>query len=68
MGGPFSAYELRIFNEWGNQIFISTSQSEKWDGTIKGAAQPAGTYIYIFHGKTVDGAPISVKGEVNIIR
>jgi len=68
MGGPFSSYELRVFNEWGNQIFMSVSQSDKWDGTIGGVAQPGGTYIYVFHGKTVDGAAVKLKGEINIIR
>ncbi len=68
MGGPFSSYELRVFNEWGNQIFISGSQADKWDGTIGGTAQPGGTYIYVFHGKTVDGVEVKRKGEINIIR
>jgi gliding motility-associated-like protein len=68
LGGPFSGYELRVFNEWGNQIFISNSQTDKWDGTYKGSIQPAGTYVYIFNGKIVDGDDVKLKGEVNLIR
>jgi gliding motility-associated-like protein len=68
IGGPFSSYELRVFNEWGHQIFISSLQSDKWDGTYKGTSQPAGTYIYIFNGKVLDGEDVKLKGEVNIIR
>jgi gliding motility-associated-like protein len=68
LGGPFSVYDLRVFNEWGNQIFISNSQSDKWDGTYKGSIQPAGTYVFIFNGKIVDGDDVKLKGEVNLIR
>jgi len=66
--GNFSDYELRVFNEWGNQLFISNNQSDKWDGTYKGAKQPAGTYIYIFNGKIVDGDDLKLNGEINLIR
>jgi gliding motility-associated-like protein len=66
--GTFSDYELRVFNEWGNQIFISNDQSNKWDGTYQGKEQPAGTYIYIFNGKAIDGEELKMNGEVNLIR
>ncbi|MGZ3902281.1 MAG: PKD-like domain-containing protein [Bacteroidia bacterium] len=66
MGGPFSSYELRIFNEWGQQIFISNSQADKWDGTYQGYVQPSGTYVYVFNGKIVDGETLKLTGQVNI--
>lgn len=68
LGGPFSVYELKVFNAWGNEVFFSNSQAEKWDGTYKEAQQPAGTYIYIFNGKIEDGEELKLKGEVHIIR
>lgn len=68
MGGPFSDYDLRVFNEWGNEIFHSSLQSDKWDGTIDGKKQPAGTYIYIFKGTTVSGEHIELQKEINLIR
>ncbi len=68
MGGPFSQYDLHVFNEWGNEIFMSSSQADKWDGSYKDHVQPAGTYIYLFTGKTFDGQVIKLKGEINIIR
>lgn len=68
LGGPFSNYELRVFNAWGNEIFVANSQNDKWDGSYRDAQQPAGTYIYIFNGKIVDGEDLRLKGEVHIIR
>jgi hypothetical protein len=47
---------------------MSTDQSIKWDGTYKGKEQPAGTYIYIFNGKVMDGSEMKMNGEVNLIR
>ncbi|HKC69348.1 MAG TPA: PKD domain-containing protein, partial [Bacteroidia bacterium] len=67
MGGPFSQYELRVFNEWGQQIFMSNSQSDKWDGTFNGAKQPEGTYMYIFNGN-IDGKSLKLSGEINLIQ
>ncbi len=66
-GGPFSQYELRVFNEWGQQIFMSNSQSDKWDGTFNGVLQPVGTYIYTFNG-TLDSGNLKLSGGINIIR
>ena len=68
LGGPFSSFDLRVFNAWGNQIFISNSQKDRWDGTYQGTPQPAGTYIYIFNGKIVEGEDVKLTGEVHIIR
>ena len=68
MGGPFSEYELRVFNEWGNLVFMSNAQQNKWDGTKNGTPQPTGTYVYTFIGKTSDGKEIKNQGEINLIR
>jgi gliding motility-associated-like protein len=68
LGGPFSSYELRVFNAWGNEVFVTNSQNNKWDGSYRDAQQPAGTYIYIFNGQIQDGEYLKLKGEVHIIR
>ncbi|HTB07112.1 MAG TPA: PKD domain-containing protein, partial [Bacteroidia bacterium] len=67
-GGPFSQFDFRIFNEWGTQIFQSESQSEGWDGTIRGTKQPAGTFTWTLVGTTVDGKAIKMTGNVTILR
>ena len=67
-GGPFSEYELRVFNEWGNQIFASNNQMTKWDGTFKGAPLQTGTYIYVFTGKLINGSDVKLQGEINLLR
>ncbi len=67
-GGPFLEIEIKIMNEWGNQIFVSSSQNEGWDGKYNNVLQPNGAYEYIISGKTLDNQPISKYGIVNLTR
>jgi gliding motility-associated-like protein len=38
---------VKVFNEWGNEIFTSVGMYDPWDGTHRGNALPAGVYYYI---------------------
>ncbi|RYZ19783.1 MAG: T9SS type B sorting domain-containing protein, partial [Sphingobacteriales bacterium] len=44
----FKATDLsfRVFNRYGQMVFSTADWNEKWDGTIKGKAQAAGTYVW----------------------
>jgi gliding motility-associated-like protein len=39
-------YELKIYNRWGELIFVSTSESEIWNGLSKGEKAPEGSYTW----------------------
>ena len=67
-GGPFLEIEIKIMNEWGNQIFVSSSQNEGWNGKYNNVLQPNGAYEYIISGKTLDSQTISKYGIVNLTR
>jgi gliding motility-associated-like protein len=67
-GGPFSEINFKIYNEWGNLIFESSSQSTGWDGTYKGKDQPAGTYVWVIKATTIDGVSVEGTGEVTLLR
>jgi len=67
-GGPFESFNLRVYNEWGNEIFIALDQNEGWDGTYKGNEQPAGTYMYLFEGTTIEGTKYSIASDFSLIR
>lgn len=68
MGGPMKEMDWRIYNEWGNEVFHATDQSQGWDATYKGKVQPATRYIYILKGTTISGDVIEMNGEVTIVR
>ena len=67
-GGPFSSFDFRIYNEWGNEIFRANDQSEGWDGTYKSKKQPVGVYIYLFEGTDIDGIEYSISSDFSLIR
>jgi gliding motility-associated-like protein len=39
-------YELRIYNRWGEMIFITNDVNEGWDGTINGKPCQVDVYVY----------------------
>jgi len=61
-------YELEIYNRWGQKVFATTSQSEGWDGTVKGNESPDGTYIYRLTYKNPKEAQKTLTGPVILIR
>jgi len=67
-GGPFVSYEMRIFNNWGQEIFYSNNQAIGWDGTYKNKEVQEGVYVLIFKGKMLDGTEINYVGDVTLIR
>ena len=67
-GGPFVEMEFRIFNEWGNLLFSSTSQNDGWNGKYRGDDQPTGLYEYTLKGITVENKVINLYGVVNLTK
>ena len=74
-GRPESAIikELRIFDRWGNLVFVETGMSlndeaQGWDGNFMGRVLPAGTYVYSALIERIDSQIISVFGDVTIVR
>ncbi|MCW3467601.1 right-handed parallel beta-helix repeat-containing protein [Chitinophaga nivalis] len=59
---------LAIFDQWGEKVFETNSQTIGWDGTYKGKELPSGVYIYVGHFTLTDGSKTEKKGVVNLIR
>lgn len=59
---------LRVFNRWGQMVFNSQNPSRGWDGTIMGAGQPTGSYIWIAEGVDYTGKVVTRKGTSTLIR
>ncbi|MFH2095351.1 MAG: PKD domain-containing protein, partial [Bacteroidota bacterium] len=67
-GGPFSAIEFRIYNEWGNLIFETDQLNTGWDGTKNGVPQPFGVYVYTVKATTITEREYKISGEISLIR
>jgi gliding motility-associated-like protein len=67
--GQMFDYELRIFNRWGELIFMTSDNHKGWDGKYKGVPVDVGTYVWWLTYKKVPGGASNVlKGEVTVIR
>lgn len=62
------AFELSIFNRWGQRVYHGTDALQGWDGTYNGKACDAGTYFYYLDAKCYTGHQETHKGEVELIR
>jgi gliding motility-associated-like protein len=59
---------MKIFNQWGELIFMSADLSKGWDGTSKGKMQPVGVYIYVVQVELQDGTTVNKRGSINLVR
>jgi len=67
-GGPFKQMDFTVYNNWGNVIFHTNTQSQGWDGSYGGQPQPGGSYVWILVGETIDNQAVKKKGDVTLIR
>ena len=57
-----------VFNRWGELLFTTNTIGKGWDGTNKGAAADAGTYVWMLEAVGMDGQVFRQKGTVVLIR
>jgi gliding motility-associated-like protein len=62
-------YDLRIFNRWGEIIFLSKDAKTGWDGRYKGKLVENGTYVWILsYKKKTGGSSFIQKGSITVLR
>jgi gliding motility-associated-like protein len=57
-----------VFNRYGNIVFKSDNYTNNWDGTYNGKPVADGTYYYVVNYLLMNGAYITLKGDVTILR
>jgi len=60
--------EFRIFNRWGEEIFLSTDMEIGWDGTYKGVLQNNDVYAYQIKALTWRDEEKTLEGYINLMR
>lgn len=58
----------RIYNRWGQIVFISSTKSGGWDGTFNGKLQPMDVYTYTLDAEFSDGKKITKTGDITLLR
>jgi len=70
VGQGVEDYQLRIFNRWGELIWLSTSIDDHWDGTYQGSPLPIDVYVYKFSYYSACAGSVFVEktGHILILR
>jgi len=61
------ALEIKIYNRWGELVFMSSDPGKGWDGYYNGKLAQQDTYIYTAKARCVTGGEISSTGSVTLI-
>ncbi|MCS6990722.1 MAG: gliding motility-associated C-terminal domain-containing protein [Chitinophagales bacterium] len=59
---------FRIYDRWGKRIFETNSLDRGWDGRYNGQEMPAGTYLYEWQARCLNGELIQGFGNVTLLR
>ncbi len=65
---PFEHFEFSIFNRWGELIFKTTNQTDKWDGKYKGSDCTVGVYVYLVTYKFPLQQTKNAYGTITLLR
>jgi len=70
---PVNAYKakdltFKVFNRAGNQVFYTNNWNSKWDGTVAGEPQDAGTYVWLLQYTDATNTKVFLKGTVVLLR
>jgi gliding motility-associated-like protein len=57
-----------IYDRWGNTIFSTKNQYDKWNGKFNGQTAEPGSYVWVAEANTFNGVTVQRKGSVMLIR
>ena len=60
-------FYMGVFNQWGEEIFVSENADSGWNGTRNGQPVHSGTYVYFVKLNTADG-PKQLTGHITLLR
>ena len=59
---------FRIFDRWGQEVFVTSDSNQGWNGYFDGKLSPSGAYVWMAQGIDYLGHTVSRKGTVTLIR
>ena len=69
-GVGIKSASFKIFDRWGELIYISDSLGKPWDGTFSNSGKPCaeGIYVYLFDVVSFNNEPHQYSGRVSLVR
>ena len=70
MGTFIKAFEMHIFDRWGNKIFESNDLYKGWNGKVKSAGDIVQEDVYVWKVRVTDfeGKHYNYNGHVSVIK
>ena len=68
VGYNYTDLEYSIYNRWGRVIFTSNSESNPWDGTVKGEQCQQDVYVYVATWRSNDRQYFRKVGHIVLFR
>ncbi|MDP4263129.1 MAG: PKD domain-containing protein [Bacteroidota bacterium] len=59
---------FEVYNRWGGLVYSTKNMSAGWDGTVNGAKQSPGVYVWMLRATDYAGKVYQLKGTSMIIR
>ncbi|NOT50403.1 MAG: T9SS type B sorting domain-containing protein [Chitinophagaceae bacterium] len=59
---------VTVFNRYGNIVYKNDNYANNWEGTYNGKPVADGTYYYVVNYLLMNGAYVTLKGDVTILR
>lgn len=60
--------QLKVYNQFGQNIYEINSANITWDGKVSNKPAPTGIYIYTLDGSFLSGDPIHIRGNLTLVR
>jgi len=57
-----------LYDRWGEKVFQTSSTTNGWDGTFRGAPMNSAVFVYYLKAKFSNGETINEKGNISLIR
>jgi gliding motility-associated-like protein len=68
-GSYYKNFVVRIYDRWGEKIFVSGEANQGWDGTLSNGVQaPVGVYVYKIKLEELTGKDRYYSGTISLIR
>ena len=68
LGFGIGKMDWRIYNRWGQTVFVTSNRKDGWDGTFKGVIQPMDVYTYTLDVEFTDGKKFRKTGDITLLR
>lgn len=59
--------EMKIYNRWGEEVFMDTNESVEWNGVYQKELCPDGIYVYVIRYTGFNGHEYYAKGIISLI-